>query len=297
MRLILRLILLVALLAALALVLTRPRQDGPEALAGLSGDVKRGAAVFDAGGCAACHAAESAEGEARRLLEGGQRFPSPFGTFIAPNISPDPEHGIGKWQALDLWNAMHHGTSPAGRHYYPVFPYTGYIHASAQDVVDLHAYLMTLPASSRPNAAHEVGFPFNIRASLGLWKALFLREDWVVSGDLTAEQTRGRYLVEGLGHCGECHTPRNVMGGMDRGRWLAGAPNPGGKGRFPNITPGGLDWSEDDLVYYLTTGFTPEFDAAGGHMALVVANLARLDPADVKAIAAYLKFVPEVSGK
>jgi len=272
--------------------LTMPRPLPDDALAGLTGDAARGEAVFWAGGCASCHAEEKAEGDARLVLAGGQRFPSPFGTFVAPNISPDRDHGIGGWTALDLANAMTRGVSPDGRHYFPVFPYASYAHAELGDIADLHAYLMTLPPSPAPSLDHEVGFPFNIRRSLGGWKLLFLREDWAVAGDLSEREARGRYLAEALGHCGECHTPRNVLGGLDRSRWLAGGPVPGGKGNFPNITPAKLTWSEADIVEYLTSGFTPDFDSAGGHMALVVQNTARLPAEDRAAIAAYLKRVP-----
>ncbi len=295
-----RLILLTLLAALLALWLTRPRLDGAEVLAGLIADVSHGELVFDASGCASCHmvqnaapnAAPNAQDEARLVLAGGQSFASPFGSFIAPNISPDPVHGIGGWSALDLYNAMHNGTSPTGQHYYPAFPYGSYRRATAQDIVDLHAYLMTLPHSAQPSSPHELAFPFNIRAGNGLWKFLYLNDDWVLQGELDAETKRGRYLVEALGHCGECHTPRNLLGGLKRDYWLAGGPDPSGKGSFPNITPAKLDWSEVDLAFYLATGFTPDFDVAGGHMALVISNLARLPESDRTAIVRYLKQVP-----
>jgi len=280
--------------AAAFLEVTRPRPLPADAMAGLVGDAARGEQVFWAGGCSSCHAAPGATGDAKLLLGGGQAFPSPFGTFLAPNISPDPDHGIGHWTALDLANAMTRGVSPAGRHYYPVFPYASFTHARLQDVADLYAYLMTLPRAATPSQPHQVGFPFNIRLALGGWKFLYFRPDWVVAGDLSPEQDRGRYLVEGLGHCGECHTPRTALGGMDRTRWLAGGPVPGGKGKFPNITHAKLDWSADQIVEYLTSGFTPTFDSAGGHMALVVENMAHLPQADRAAIAAYLKLVPPV---
>lgn len=273
-------------------VATRPHPLPAGAMAGLQGDAARGEQVFWAGGCASCHAAPDAEGDARLVLAGGRKFPSPFGTFIAPNISPDPTEGIGSWSALDLANAMTRGVSPEGQHYFPVFPYASFTHVELQDIADLHAFLMTLPAVSTPSQPHEVGFPFNIRRSLGGWKLLFLRQDWVVNGDLTASEQRGRYLVEGLGHCGECHTPRGALGGMDRSRWLAGGPIPGEKGKFPNITPAQLKWSADDIAEYLKSGFTPDFDSAGGHMALVVENMAHLPPEDRAAIAAYLARVP-----
>jgi len=288
--------LLVLAVVALGLFwfVTRPAPLPADALDALTPDLAKGEQVFWAGGCAACHAAAEARGEAKLVLAGGQRFPSPFGTFVAPNISNDPAAGIGGWSALDLANAMLRGVSPRGEHYYPVFPYASYTMAALQDIVDLRAYLATLPADATPSAPHEVGFPFSIRRGLGAWKALYLDPAWVVSGELTPAEARGRYLAEALGHCGECHTPRGPLGGMERARWLAGGPVPGGKGNFPNITPAKLTWSERDIVEYLTSGFTPEFDSAGGHMALVVENTAHLPESDRAAIAAYLKRVAPV---
>ncbi len=273
-------------------LLTWPDRLPDDALAGLTGDVARGERVFLAGGCASCHAAPNAKDEARLVLAGGQRFPSAFGTFLAPNISPDPTHGIGTWSAMDLANAMLRGVSPEGAHYYPAFPYTSYTHVTAQDVTDLHAYLATLPATNTPSQPHEISFPFTIRRGLGLWKHLYATDDWVLTGDLTPEQTRGRYLVEGPGHCGECHTARDLFGGLQRDAWLTGAPTPDGKGKIPGISPAQLDWSESDIAYYLETGFTPDFDAAGGHMASVILNTAQLPASDRAAIAAYLKALP-----
>lgn len=260
---------------------------------GLTGDPARGGIVFAAAGCASCHMAPGATGEAELVLAGGQRFPSDFGTFLAPNISPSPE-GIGGWSVADLGNALMRGISPEGAHYYPALPYTSYIRMQPQDVADIHAYLQTLPPSDVASLPHEIGFPFNIRRSLGLWKALYLTEDWVLTGDLTEAELRGREIVEALAHCGECHTPRDALGGMDSTRWLAGAPNPSGEGTIPNITPADLTWSQGEIVTYLTTGFTPEFDSVGGHMAHVVANMAKLPDTDRRAVAAYLAKVPAV---
>ena len=262
------------------------------ALAGPPGDAERGETVFAAAGCASCHAAENAEGDAKLLLTGGRRFPSDFGTFTAPNISPDPDHGIGGWTDLQIVNAVMRGIRPDGAHYYPAFPYTSYNKAEVRDIVDLAAYLRTLPPSAEPSRPHEVGFPFNIRRAVGGWKLLFLTDEWAVEGELTPEEERGRYLAEALGHCGECHTPRNALGAPDRSAWYSGGPNPAGRGRVPDITPAGLDWSAFDIREYLTTGFTPEFDTAGGHMALVVENISKLPESDREAIAAYLKAVP-----
>lgn len=285
---------IVAAGAAAAWIVLRPRPLPADAFAGIVADAGRGEQVFWAGGCAACHAAEKAEGDARLVLSGGMGFASPFGTFYAPNISNDPDRGIGNWTVEDLGNAMLRGVSPGGRHYYPVFPYVSYAKAEAQDVADLRAFLATLPSDPTPSRPHDLPFPFNLRAAMGGWKFLYFDTGWVVTGDLTPEEERGRYLVEALGHCGECHTPRNGLGAMDRTRWLAGGPTPDGKGKFPNITPARLDWSAADIVEYLTSGFTPDYDSAGGHMALVVQNTARLPDADRAAIAAYLKKVPPV---
>ncbi|MCA1334467.1 cytochrome c [Pseudooceanicola marinus] len=275
-------------------ILTAPDHVEPEDFAGLTGDAARGEAIFYAGGCASCHSAPGAEGEDKLLLVGGRAFETQFGTFYAPNISPDEEAGIGAWTELELADAMIKGTSPSGQHYYPAFPYSSYARARPEDVVDLHAYLQTLPAADTPNRDHDVGFPFNIRRALGVWKLLFFREDYqmeVVDSDTLA---RGRYLVEALGHCAECHTPRNALGGMDRARWLGGAENPSGQGSIPNITSGALDWSEADIAEYLSSGFTPDFDVVGGEMADVVANTSQLTDDDRLAIARYLKTVPAV---
>ncbi|EAQ03564.1 Diheme class I cytochrome c [Pseudooceanicola batsensis HTCC2597] len=276
-------------------IATMPRPLPDDTFAGLTGDAARGEVIFWAGGCASCHAAPGAkgEGEDRLVLAGGRPFPSDFGTFHAPNISPGAA-GIGGWSVRDLGNAMRRGLSPGGAHYYPAFPYTSYIRAAPQDIADLHAFLQTLPASDTPNIPHEVGFPFSVRRLLGGWKLLFLSEDWVLAEPETDEIARGRYLVEALGHCAECHTPRNALGAPDRDRWLAGAPSPDGPGTIPNITPARLDWSAVDIAAYLKTGFTPDFDSAGGDMAEVVQNLSHLSDADLAAIAAYLKAVPPV---
>ncbi|MGO4914818.1 c-type cytochrome [Pseudogemmobacter sp. W21_MBD1_M6] len=278
--------------AAAAWVLSAPDVTDP-ALPVPMGDAARGALVFTAAGCASCHVAPGATETAQPVLSGGQRFASDFGTFIAPNISTDVDQGIGAWSTLDLLTALRHGTSPAGQHYYPALPYAAYSRMTDTDVADLRAYLATLPADATPSQPHEVGFPFNIRRALGFWKLLFLREDWVLADAPTPELERGRYIVEALAHCGECHTPRNALGGLQRDRWLAGAPNPNGKGTIPNITPAGLTWSSDEIIEYLTTGFTPEYDTVGGHMVAVVENLAKLPDSDRAAVAAYLKAIPK----
>jgi len=276
------------------LVLTRPQVRHAEAVAALTGDAVAGEQVFWAAGCASCHMAPEASGAAELVLSGGQAFPSAFGTFMAPNISTDRAQGIGGWSLAEVTGAVMDGVTPEGSHIYPALPYTAYNKMAAQDMANLKAFLDTLPADPTPSQPHQIGFPFNIRASLGVWKLLFERDDWVLADAPDPAVERGRYIAEALAHCGECHTPRNALGGLDRSRWLSGAPNPDGKGSIPNITPGGLTWSEDEIVEYLTTGFTPEFDSVGGKMAHVVENMARLPDSDRQAVAAYLKAVPAV---
>lgn len=274
--------------------LTGPDRLPDDHFAGLTGDTARGEAVFHATGCASCHAAPGATGEAKLLLVGGQAFPSDFGTFVAPNITPDPQQGIGGWSVNDLGNALLRGVSPQGSHYYPALPYWSYAKMQAQDVVDLHAFLQTLPADATPSQPHQIGFPFNVRRVVGGWKLLNSDSDFVVQGDLTEAETRGRYIAEAMAHCAECHTPRNALGGLDTSRWLAGAPNPSGQGTIPNITLAKLEWSEGEIVEYLTSGFTPDYDSAGGHMVPVIENMAQLPESDRAAVAAYLKKVPPI---
>ncbi|MBU2483847.1 MAG: cytochrome c, partial [Alphaproteobacteria bacterium] len=225
------------------------------------------------------------------------RLASDFGTFIAPNISPDPDAGIGAWSISDFANAMLAGVSPDGRHYYPAFPFTSYTRMTDRDIADLFAFLKTLAPSPVASLPHEVGFPFNIRRSLGGWKLLFFTDQprVALAGD-DAQIARGQYLVEGPGHCGECHTPRNPIGGFAGDAWLSGAQNPDGEGVIPNLTPGGKSisgWSASDIAYYLESGFTPDFDSVGGSMVDVQKNMAKLTSGDRDAIAAYLKALPE----
>jgi len=274
-------------------VLTRPA-DLPAAtlslLASHPADAARGEAVFWAAGCASCHAAPgvaaSAPVDQRVILAGGRRFASPFGTFTAPNVSMHPTAGIGTWTLAQFARALLLGVSPEGAHYYPAFPYTTYAHATAADVADLWAFWQGLPAIDTPSQPHELGFPFTLRRGLGLWKLLNLTDEFVMAEASDPVIERGRYLVEALGHCGECHTSRDALGGLRRDNWLAGGPNPAGEGRIPAVPPQG--WGASDIANYLQSGFTPSFDVVGGEMADVVANIGRIAPEDRAAIAAYL---------
>jgi len=283
--------------AAIFWVLTMPSVSGVSAIAGLEpGDAKKGERVFWAGGCSSCHAKPGAKGDERLVLTGGVRLATEFGTFVTPNITPDGSDGIGNWSVDDLANAMRRGVTPDGRHLYPAFPYTSYVRMTDSDIADLYAFLRTLPTASSVDPPHELSFPFNIRRGIGLWKLLYLSPEPVIEIDNSnAVLARGRYLVEGPGHCGECHTPRDRFGGLEKSKWLSGAVSADGKGKVPNITPGkgGIgNWSAKDIAYYLESGFTPEFDSVGGAMVEVQANMANLPGEDREAIAAYLKSVP-----
>ncbi|WP_237154514.1 c-type cytochrome [Oryzibacter oryziterrae] len=280
-------------------VLTAPKVLTEADLPAHQADVANGARIFHAGGCVSCHAAPGAKGDERLKLAGGLEFKTPFGTFRVPNISPDKDTGIGSWSTVDFVNAVTRGVDDEGEHLYPAFPYTSYARMKVEDVIDLKAYMDTLPAVNNAVADHDLKFPFNIRRGLGLWKLAFMKTTPVVTlpADASDLVKRGQYLVEGPGHCGECHTGRNFAGAPDYAHWLAGAPNPEGKGSIPNITSGenGIaDWTAEDIASALETGFTPDADSFGGSMVEVQENMALLPPEDRAAIAAYLKAIPSL---
>ncbi len=293
-------ILLVAgALGALASVwiLTRPRpafsRAAEPALEG--GDPARGKLIFAAGSCASCHASP---GQPNRLrLGGGLALASPFGTFRVPNISPDPLDGIGTWRTLDLANALLSGTAPDGVHYYPGFPYTSYAKMQVGDVRDLMAYLRTLPAVSGKAPPHVLSMPFRIRRLVGIWKLLFFdRQPIVADPNQNAAWNRGRYLVESLAHCAECHSSRNMFGGIKPGSRFAGGQDPEGVGFIPNITPARIgDWTAADIAETLKSGNTPSHGRVGSSMTDVVTNTAMLPESDRNAIAVYIKSLPSRS--
>jgi mono/diheme cytochrome c family protein len=259
-------------------------------------NLANGETIFNAGGCSSCHATPNQPDRTR--LGGGLAIPSPFGTFYAPNISPDPDDGIGQWSEADFITAVTKGVSPAGTHYFPAFPYPSYAHARIEDVRDLFAYLKTLPKVSGKVRDHDVPFPFNIRRNVGIWKLLFMDgKPFAPDAAHSAQWNRGAYLVNSFGHCAECHSPRNPLGGIITDKRFAGGPNPEGEGWVPNITQKGIgDWSEKDIAYFLETGQTPDNDNAGGSMARMIKNTSQLPPQDRDAIAEYLKSLPPVEG-
>ncbi len=277
-------------------LLTQPARLTAADLPAHSADPMRGEYMFWAAGCASCHAAPGAKGDDKLRLAGGVALKSPFGTFYGPNISPDPEHGIGGWSDLDFVNAVMRGVAPDGSHYYPAFPYASYRRMAVEDVLDLKAFLDTLPAVATDAPGHALPLPFRLRHGLGLWKRLYFdTAPFVPDPKAGAQVNRGAYLVTGPGHCGECHTPRNALGGPLAEFAYTGAPDPEGGDPIPNITPsddGIGGWSEADIAAALKTGILPEFENFGGSMIAVQENLAHLTDADRAAIAAYLKSLP-----
>jgi mono/diheme cytochrome c family protein len=285
---------------ALALLLAGASLAGGGALGAESGDpVSRGAYLTAIAGCGACHS------DAKRKSQpfaGGAVLKTPFGDFYAPNITPDPERGIGRWSDADFLGALRRGRAPDGRHYYPVFPYASYAGMRERDALDIKAYLFSLKPIGRPNRPQEVSFPFDFRILLGLWKALYFeREPFAADPGRGAAWNRGAYLVRHLGHCAECHTARNWLGAMDAARGLAGnLKGPGGK-KVPNITPHPKDgiggWRASDLAYYLKTGFLPDGDFASGAMVEVIESAtSQLTDADRAAIVTYLRSLPPRPG-
>ena len=278
---------LIPLLAAVSAIVPAAAQTG---------DAARGEYVLNMAGCVACHTVAK-DGE---FLAGGRELKTDFGSFFTPNITPDRETGIGDWNDEDFVRALREGKSPTGGHYYPTFPYTSYARMTEQDMLDLKAYLDTVPAVRNPVPDHDLPFPFGIRASMFGWKLLFFDDTpFAPDPNQSAAWNRGAYIVNGPGHCGECHTPRNLLGVVDSDRPLAGNANGPDGDAVPNITPGpgGIgDWSADDIVSFLEIGITPDSDFVGGAMTDVVqASTSKLTADDLKAIATYLTSLPPIA--
>ncbi len=266
----------------------------PPAPAAPDGAVERGRYVFQAAGCLGCHTDEKGGGAP---LAGGRALVTPFGTFHTPNITPDPTHGIGRWSEEAFIRAFRQGEGADGKSLFPAFPYPSYTRIRDDDLRDLRAYLMAQPPVATPNRPHDLTPPFGWRFLLPVWQALYLEPGPLADDPARPpDWNRGRYLVEALGHCGECHTPRDWLGGPDTGRAYAGtAAGPDGD-KVPNITPakkGIGGWSESDIALFLEMGMLPDGDFAGGAMAEVIRNsTSRLTADDRRAIVVYLKSLP-----
>ncbi len=285
-------------------ILTLPAVVSAAALPPHTPNLANGETMFNIGGCSSCHAVpnDNPEKVDRMRLGGGLALKSPFGVFYAPNISSDARDGIGNWSEANFVTALWKGTSDHGTNLYPAFPYTSYRYMQLADVRDLFAYLKTLPPVPGRSRRHELSFPFNERRLLGIWKLLFLGEgSFVPDPSKSAQYNRGAYLVNGPGHCAECHSPRNVLGGIIESQRFAGGPSPDGSDWVPNITPVGLQrddekWSEKDIASFLDGGMMPSGDFAGGAMADVIRSTSLLSPEDRAAIASYVAALPPRQG-
>jgi mono/diheme cytochrome c family protein len=259
--------------------------------------VVRGEYLVRAGGCISCHTADDADSA---LLAGGHALDSPFGTFYAPNITPDKDTGIGNWSDADFLNAFWEGVGPGGRYYYPAFPFPAYTGISREDLLAIKAYLFSLEPVRRENRPHELAWYVDTRLAAAAWQLLFFDAGrFRADPGRSADWNRGAYLVRHLGHCGECHTPRNRFGATLAGEDMAGGTGPGGK-KVPNITPEPTDgigkWSRGDLELFLELGMMPDGDFAGGSMTAVIDdNTSQLTPEDRADIAVYLESLPPLA--
>ena len=257
------------------------------------GDAKKGQYLAKAAGCMGCHT-DTAAGATP--YAGGRMLDTPFGKFYGPNITPHQQHGLGKWTEADFRRALRLGERPDGTHYFPAFPYLSFTGITDADMRDLWVYLQTLPAANRPNRAHELRFPFGWRFLVTFWKWLFFSpQAFVANPQAGAQVNRGAYLVNALGHCGECHTPRNFLGGPKTDRRLAGGVL--AEGRVPNLTPTRLKkWDDPQLKKFLGSGVTPEGDATADTMYEVIRNTtSQLTPEDLGALVAYLRELAPVA--
>jgi mono/diheme cytochrome c family protein len=251
--------------------------------------VARGAYLVHAGGCISCHTVPGGV-----PFAGGRGLTTPFGTFYSPNITPDPQTGIGRWSDANFQQALRDGVRPDGANYFPVFPYTSFTNITDADALAIKAYLFSLPPARQQNRAHDVSFPFSWRFLQNGWGLLFFSEGPFHPDPAHDDAyNRGAYLVTALAHCGECHTPRNFLGGLKTSRGLSGNPDGPDSQPVPNITPdpktGIGEWDKDDIRTLLKTGVTPEHSQVKGAMHEAVEDgLKYLSDRDIGAIATYL---------
>ena len=255
--------------------------------------VARGAYLARAGNCMACHTERGGAPYA-----GGRAIETPFGLVYAGNLTPDPETGLGNWSADAFWRALHNGRSRGGRLLYPAFPYTSYTQVRREDADALFAYLRSLPPVRRPNTAHALRWPYRSQAALAVWRALFFSPgSFQPDPQQSAEWNRGAYLVRGLGHCAACHAARNVLGASDEGPDLAGGLIPMQNWYAPSLSAAGeagvADWPNAEIVQLLKTGVAPRGSATGPMAEVVLHSTQHLAEADLHAVAAFLKALPQ----
>lgn len=281
--------------AAVVVALAWPRAEmiaarSPADSAPTPANVARGAYLARAGDCMACHTVRGGPAYA-----GGRALATPFGQLAAPNITPDAETGIGAWSADDFWNALHNGIARDGRLLYPAFPYTNYTRVTRADADALYAYLRTVPAVRRPNAAHALRFPYNQQFMLAGWRLLYFKPAvFAEEQGRGPEWNRGAYLVEGLGHCSACHSSRNSFGATEGA--LSGGLIPMLDWYAPSLTSdaeAGLgSWDQAHIVQLLRSGVSPRATVFGPMAEVVERSLQHLDESDVAAMASYLKALP-----
>jgi len=272
--------------------LTRPDPLPASAIPAHTADRANGEVLYHAGSCFACHKPPEAAANPS-LPSGGTPFKTPIGVFYPQNLTPDPETGLGRWSEADFVNAMTRGLAPDGRHYFPAFPYMAYRAMPVSGLLDLRAYLMSLPAVKAVHPPHTVPQVGLARRGVGLWKRIALaRPPFIPASEGSDSWKRGAYLVNAPGHCGECHTPKNWLMVEDLGRYMAGGPHPGGEGKVPSLR--GLLAREkyadaSNLMLALQNGEELGYeDLSSGGMAAIQENLAKLPESDVRAISGYL---------
>lgn len=284
----------VAVAGAVFWFLTAPGSLPAAAIPAHQVDLENGKTLFHVGGCLACHKPpESAQGADPNTPSGGAAFKTPIGVFYPQNLTPDAETGLGRWSALDFVTALRQGTSPAGTHYFPAFPYASYRSMTTEDILDLRGFLMSLPAVKSPAREPELGVVRLARRGVGLWKRIaFARPPYSPDPSRSASWKRGAYLVNAPGHCGECHTPKTRLMIADEARSMNGGPHPGGEGKVPSLR--GLLARKKykdiaDLALALQNGETLGYeDISSGGMAAIQEELARIPESDARAIAEYL---------
>ncbi|MGD8928058.1 MAG: c-type cytochrome [Lysobacterales bacterium] len=252
---------------------------------------ERGKYLARAGNCMSCHTVKGGV-----PFAGGGRVDTPFGYMLSPNITPDPGTGIGRWTSDDFYRALHSGVEKNGQDMFPTMPYDFYTRLRRADVDAIYAYLNTLKPVNNPVDVNHLDFPFNMRWAAGAWREMYFHEGtYVKNPTRSAEWNRGAYLVEAAGHCSDCHTPRNLLGAIEKGRDLSGALVDGwfAMNLTSDIVTGLGSWSEKDVATYLKTGHAPDGTTAQGPMAPVIRDsTSYLTDEDLASMAAYLKSIP-----
>lgn len=257
----------------------------------------RGEYLFRLAGCSHCHTAEDGE-----PLAGGRALVTPFGTFYSPNITPHRTAGIGNWSAEDFQRALRQGLSPDGDHYYPAFPYTAYTRMRDDDVQALYSYLLSLPPSAQANRDHELVWFLRWRLAAWAWNWLFFDAgEYRQNSAKSAQWNRGAYIAEALGHCQECHTPRDRFGVLREELAYAGTLDGPEDELVPNITSdretGIGDWSRTAMQGFLQWGELPDGEYAAGSMEPVIEGIRHLTPDDREALTDYLLSLPPIENR